>query len=350
MASLPWVEKYRPKRLQDLVYQDKVRDMLQAYVHKPHLPHLLFYGPPGTGKTSAILAYASNLYGPDYRQERVYELNASHERDINTIREKVKAFANIFVTSHPSKEYPCPAYKIIILDEADAMTAEAQRALRRIMETTTQQTRFCLICNYASKIIDPIASRCTPMRFKPIPPSVMAKRLSAICKREAFQLNTSALHTLLTFSGGDFRIALNIMQSLWSRYRTNAKSLEVLSKNPTTFFRTLFGLATPSDVAAFGQVCLSQEASACVRRDAVDALLCEGYDVGTLLRQLQSYFVQYLDESHLTVVLDALANCEYCCVQGANVRIQLLHLVFNLFSASHFDFVLQGERVKHVDT
>ncbi len=324
------MEKYRPRRLSNLVYQVKVRDMLTAYIHKPHLPHLLLYGPPGTGKTTSILAFANEVFGPQYRQERVYELNASHERDIHTIREKVKAFANVFVSAHPSDTYPCPAYKIIVLDEADAMTAEAQRALRRIMETTTQQTRFCLICNYASKIIDPIVSRCTPMRFKPIPPSVMAERLTAICHREQLTLQREAMRTLLTFSGGDFRVALNMLQSIRSLFRTDPNSRKEVDKDPIVFFREVFGLATPEHIAAFGEACLDSTRALKARRDAVDTLIAEGYDASIVFRQLQAYFIKHVNEEKLEKVLNNLADAEYRCLHGADVRIQCLHLVMNL--------------------
>lgn len=325
---LPWMEKYRPQRLANLVYQDSVREMLTAYIRKPHLPHLLLYGPPGTGKTTSILAFANEVFGPDHRHERVYELNASHERDIHTIREKVKAFANIFVTSHPTEAYPCPSYKIIVLDEADAMTAEAQRALRRIMETTTQQTRFCLICNYASKIIDPIVSRCTPMRFKPIPPSVMAARLQAICTREQLQLNRAALRTLLTFSMGDFRIALNTLQRLHTLLRYDTPSKTLVQRDPVAFFRYVFGFAPPHHVRLLADTCFKSERSdIATRRQSVDTILAQGYDVTVLLRQLQSHLAQYALSKHaLSAALHDLAECEYRCIHGADVRLQLLYL------------------------
>ena len=154
--SKPWVEKYRPKQLDDIAAQGHAVTVLKKTLQSANLPHMLFYGPPGTGKTSTILALAKELFGPELMKSRILELNASDERGISIVREKVKNFARLTV-SKPSKNdlenYPCPPYKIIILDEADSMTSDAQSALRRTMETYSGVTRFCLICNYVKMCI-----------------------------------------------------------------------------------------------------------------------------------------------------------------------------------------------------
>ena len=177
---------------------------------------MLFYGPPGTGKTSTVLALAKELYGPELIKTRVLELNASDERGISIVREKVKDFARMQL-SNPSAEYrakyPCPPYKIIILDEADSMTQDAQSALRRTMETYSKITRFCLICNYVTRIIDPLASRCSKFRFKSLDQGNAKKRIEEIADKEGVRLEEGVADTLIKCSEGDLRKAITFLQS-----------------------------------------------------------------------------------------------------------------------------------------
>ena len=177
---------------------------------------MLFYGPPGTGKTSTILALAKELYGPEMFRSRVLELNASDERGISIVREKVKDFARMQLSNPPpdyKDRYPCPPYKIIILDEADSMTQDAQSALRRTMETYSKITRFCLICNYVTRIIDPLASRCSKFRFKPLDQGNAKKRLEDIAENEHVKLEPGAVDALIKCSEGDLRKAITFLQS-----------------------------------------------------------------------------------------------------------------------------------------
>ena len=177
---------------------------------------MLFYGPPGTGKTSTILALAKELYGPEMIKTRVLELNASDERGISIVREKVKDFARMQLSNPPphyKDKYPCPPYKIIILDEADSMTQDAQSALRRTMETYSKITRFCLICNYVTRIIDPLASRCSKFRFKTLDQGNAKKRLEDIAENEGVTLESWAVETLIKCSEGDLRKAITFLQS-----------------------------------------------------------------------------------------------------------------------------------------
>ncbi|KAI0383849.1 putative replication factor protein [Hypomontagnella monticulosa] len=212
----PWVEKYRPKTLSDVTAQDHTVNVLQRTLQASNLPHMLFYGPPGTGKTSTILALAKELYGPEMMKSRVLELNASDERGISIVREKVKDFARMQLTNPPpgyKSRYPVPPYKIIILDEADSMTQDAQSALRRTMETYSKITRFCLICNYVTRIIDPLASRCSKFRFKSLDQGNAKKRLEEIAQKEGVTLEDGAVDALIKCSEGDLRKAITFLQS-----------------------------------------------------------------------------------------------------------------------------------------
>lgn len=177
---------------------------------------MLFYGPPGTGKTSTILALAKELYGPELYRTRVLELNASDERGISIVRDKIKNFARMQLsvpTASQRAAYPCPPYKIIILDEADSMTQDAQSALRRTMETYSRITRFCLICNYVTRIIDPLASRCSKFRFKSLDEGNAIKRCEDISRLEGVKLEDGAVQALIRCSEGDLRKAITFLQS-----------------------------------------------------------------------------------------------------------------------------------------
>lgn len=217
----PWVEKYRPKNLNDIASQEHAVKVLEKQVSTGNLPHMLFYGPPGTGKTSTILALAKQLYGPNLYKSRVLELNASDERGISIVRQKIKNFAKLTVsnpTPEDLKNYPCPPYKIIILDEADSMTNDAQSALRRTMETYANITRFALVCNYITRIIDPLASRCSKFRFKLLNNENSLNRLKYIANEEQLNLDKlqgedGVLNEVLKISNGDLRKAITYLQS-----------------------------------------------------------------------------------------------------------------------------------------
>lgn len=180
---------------------------------------MLFYGPPGTGKTSTILALAKSLFGPAVYRSRILELNASDERGIAIVREKVKGFARTQL-SQPTgldaeylSKHPCPPFKIIILDEADSMTQDAQSALRRTMEQYSRITRFCLVCNYVTRIIEPLASRCSKFRFKALDNSAAGTRVGYIAEKEGLNLENGVINKLITCGEGDLRRSITYMQS-----------------------------------------------------------------------------------------------------------------------------------------
>jgi len=172
----------------------------------------MFYGPPGTGKTSTILALAKDLFGHEFFKQRVIELNASDERGINVVREKIKKFAQRKIARHPDGRTDIPPIQICILDEADSMTTDAQAALRRIIEQFSTTTRFCIICNYISKIIDPLASRCVKFRFSPIAKEAQMERLKMICARESIEVSgDDVFNALIDISQGDLRRSINML-------------------------------------------------------------------------------------------------------------------------------------------
>ncbi|GBG66433.1 hypothetical protein CBR_g61476 [Chara braunii] len=204
----PWVEKYRPKTLDDVAAHRDIIDTIGRLTSENRLPHLLLYGPPGTGKTSTILAVARQLYGPSQYQNMTLELNASDDRGIDVVRNLIQDFASTQRFNFGGKNNT----KLVILDEADAMTKDAQFSLRRIIEKYTRNTRFCLICNYVSKIIPALQSRCTRFRFAPLAPVDVTLRLRHIVQEERLNVTDDGLRAIVRLGNGDMRKALNILQ------------------------------------------------------------------------------------------------------------------------------------------
>ena len=203
-----WIEKYRPQNFDEIIGQDKNINILKNLLKNKSLPHLLFHGNSGVGKTSTINAISEYLYGKN-KVFMVMKLDASDARGINTVREEIKGFAEKMTISNKG-------VKLIILDEADSMTFDAQFALRRIIEKYSDNTRFCLICNYENKIIKPIKSRCVDIRFYPVNEKVIIDKLKLICNNENIKYTTNGIETIAKLSNGDMRKAINILQSLHS--------------------------------------------------------------------------------------------------------------------------------------
>jgi len=204
--NLPWVEKYRPNALEELISHEDIISTIRTFISQDKLPHLLFYGPPGTGKTSTILACAKEIYPAKQFNSMVLELNASDDRGIGIVRGQILNFASTRTIFNSG-------YKLVILDEADAMTNDAQNALRRIIEKFTDNVRFCLIGNYLSKIIPALQSRCTRFRFGPLGAEQILPRLEHVCKEEKVTITEDGKEALMTLSQGDMRKVINILQS-----------------------------------------------------------------------------------------------------------------------------------------
>uniref|UniRef100_A0A9J8D8N8 Replication factor C subunit 4 n=2 Tax=Cyprinus carpio TaxID=7962 RepID=A0A9J8D8N8_CYPCA len=293
--AVPWVEKYRPKCVDEVAFQEEVVAVLKKSLEGADLPNLLFYGPPGTGKTSTILAAARELYGPELYRQRVLELNASDERGIQVIREKVKSFAQLTAAGARPDGKPCPPFKIIILDEADSMTGAAQAALRRTMEKESRTTRFCLICNYVSRIIEPLTSRCSKFRFKPLANHIQQERLLQICGKENLKYTTEVHGQLHLF-------------------------------HPLQFFiLILLFVVPPKVIEALLQICCrgTFEKLELAVKDMID----QGYAATNVLNQLHDVIIdEKLSDKQKSVITEKMAEVDKCLSDGADEYLQLLSL------------------------
>jgi replication factor C subunit 3/5 len=228
--TLPWIEKYRPQTLDEVISHNNIIETLNRFIEKKTLPHLLFYGPPGSGKTSVIMAAARALYG-DKMPIMILEINASEERGIEVVRNRISQFVtakNVFSENDEA------TFKLVILDEADAMTADAQAILRRVIEKFTKNARFCLICNYIKKINIALQSRCTCLRFAPLKTNYIKQKIKTIAQIENKQVTEDGYDTIIKRSNGDMRVVLNIFQSAGMAYKLiNEKAVNNCLSYPT---------------------------------------------------------------------------------------------------------------------
>jgi len=315
-GPVPWVEKYRPKTVTDVAYQDEVVAVLKKSLEGADLPNLLFYGPPGTGKTSTILAAARDLFGDMYK-DRILELNASDERGIQVVREKVKNFAQLSASGVRPDGKSCPAFKIVILDEADSMTKDAQSALRRTMEKQGKSTKFCLICNYVSRIIEPITSRCAKFRFKPLAKDILHTRLEMIIKAENVIISEEGIEAVIKTSEGDLRKAITTLQSS-HRLRGGSE----IGKDDVY---EISGVIGDRYIDALLDVC---QLNSFERLQAqVDEFMCEGFSVSQLINQLHERLITQeggLTDNQKSLVAERLAVAEHKLIEGADEYLQLL--------------------------
>lgn len=230
-STLPWVEKFRPQNLNEVISHENIISTLKKLIKKNQFPHLLLSGPPGTGKTSAIMACARELYGNNY-SIMVLDINASEERGIEVVRNKIKNFIStkgVFLNKNSS------TFKLVILDEADAMTADAQSMLVSVIEKFTINVRFCLICNYIKKISPRIQSRCTIFKFSPLSKADITKKLNDISSKMNLQISKDGIDTIIKISRGDMRKVLNILQATSMAYDViNSKNVTNCIGYPTS--------------------------------------------------------------------------------------------------------------------
>ena len=315
-----WVEKYRPKILDDVVGQDEIIERLNAYVKTKNVPHLLFAGPAGTGKTTCSLALAKELYQDTWKQNFI-ELNASDERGIGIIRGKIKNFAR---TAPIGKSQ----FKIIFLDEADSLTSDAQSALRRTIEKHTRICRFILSVNFSSRVIEPIQSRCTVFRFSPIKEADIKEYMKKIAEKEKLEISEDGLETLVFISRGDLRKAINVLQVGAS---VNKKiTAEVLYETSAT--------AKPEDVKSLINTALTGNFMA-ARTKLYDLLIKYGLSGEDIIKQIhQNIFDLAIPDESKVKLIEKAGETEFRLIEGSNAHIQLEALLAQ--------FVLEGNKLR----
>ena len=310
MSNVPWVEKYRPHLLADVEGNVETVKRLRAIASDGNLPNIILSGPPGCGKTSSIGCLARELLG-DCFKGAVLELNASDERGIDVVRNKIKMFAQQRVTLPPGR------HKIIILDEADEMTSDAQTALRRIIEDTAKICRFILIANNVSKIIDPIQSRCATFKFTTVSEEDIIGRLEVISKKEKIKTDKKGLKAIYDYSEGDLRHAINLMQATASLGEITEETV----KSST-------GLTKTTDVEDVLKIALSGNVVES-REKMIELIKVYGMSVSDFLKYINSAVFKSKHEK-LSDILEVIAKYDYRILVGANSEIQLSAMLAEL--------------------
>ncbi|EGQ43609.1 MAG: replication factor C small subunit [Candidatus Nanosalina sp. J07AB43] len=311
-----WTEKYRPDTLSEVVGQEEIIDRLSAFVEEESIPHMLYAGPAGTGKTTSAVALAKDLYGDQWNQNFM-ETNASDERGIDVVREKIKDFA---------RTKPIEAeYKIIFLDEADALTPDAQQALRRTMEQFTENCRFILSCNYSSKIIDPIQSRCAVFRYNRLEEEDVKNYIQRIGESEGFKVSEDALEAVMRVSDGDLRRVTNVLQT------ASIQNSEIEEED-------VYGVAAslrPEEITKILELALKERFMDA--RDQLSDLMIErgldGQDVIDSIHR-EVYDLDISEQAKLTII-DNLGEFEFRISEGGSPDIQIEALLAKIADLDH---------------
>ena len=313
-----WVEKYRPKKFEEIVGQQEIITRLQTFVEKKSLPHLLFAGPPGVGKTCAALCIAHELFGDGWRPNFL-ELNASDERGIDTIRTKVKNYAR----TRPIGDVP---FKVVYLDESDALTSDAQHAMRRTMEMYTHTCRFILACNYSGRIIEPIQSRCAIFRFKRLPEKDVTQMLKRIARGEKLTLTPGAIKAIIYVSEGDMRRAINVLQA----------AAVMNKKVDEKVIYDVSAVARPKEIKQMLELALGRKFEE-ARGKLYYLLIAQGLAGEDILVQVHREIINLdLPERAKIKLMDRVGEFDFRLREGANERIQLEAML------AHFGLI--GER------
>ena len=316
-SSEVWTEKYRPKKFDEVVGQEEILKRVKSLVNSQNIPHLLFAGPAGTGKSTLALIVVKELFGEAWR-DNYLELNASDERGIDVVRQKVKDFAR-------TKALGNAPFKVIFLDEADALTREAQQALRRTMENYTSTCRFILSCNYSSKILDPIQARCVIFRFQLLEKKDIKRRVDIISDREGLNISADAFAALYEASEGDCRRVINLLQATSS-----------ISPNITPYLiNTIVSNAKPSDIKVVLDYALSGDFHSS-KEKLLDIMLKESISGNDVIKAIQKEIWNLPIDNSLKVRLtEKTGEAEFRLVEGSDEFIQLEALLAS--------FVLAGE-------
>lgn len=312
-----WTEKYRPSKFDEMVGQQEIVKRVKNLVQALNIPHLMFAGPAGTGKSTLALIIVKELFGERWR-ENYLELNASDERGIDVVRQKVKDFAR-------TKAIENVPFKVIFLDEADALTREAQQALRRTMENYTNTCRFILSCNYSSKIIDPIQSRCVVLRFKLLEKKDVVQVVKRIAERENLKLSDDAFETLYESSEGDCRRAINLIQATASiSLDINAEMIKIISSS-----------TKPADIKVVLDYALAGDFIN-ARDKLLDVMLKESISGTDIIKAIQKEIWNLQIEPEIKVRLtEKTGETEFRMIEGSDEFVQLQALLAS--------FVLAGQ-------
>ena len=300
-----WIEKYRPKKLSEIVGHREIIERLSAYVRSKNIPHLLFAGPAGTGKTTCAIAIAREIFGNSWKQN-FHELNASDERGINVVRGKIKDFAR----TAPIGDV---GFKIIFLDEADALTSDAQAALRRTMEMYSHICRFILSANYSSRIIEPIQSRCAIFRFRPLSDEDVKSYIRMIAEKEGLEITDDALDAIAFVAKGDMRKAINALQI--------SASVSKKIDSDTVYLST--STIRPEEIKELVEQALRGEFMAS-RKILEDLFTKYGLSGEDILSQIhQTIYDLTIPEDKKISLIERVGEAEFRLVEGSNERIQL---------------------------
>jgi replication factor C subunit 2/4 len=327
--DLPWIEKYRPKNFEDVIFQEEITLMIKNILNNTtstncNIPHLIFYGLSGCGKTTISLIIAKQVFKHKY-PDRVLELNASNERGIKVVREKIKKFAKQAIDNNDTEEHNIPPIKLIILDEADAMTDDSQFALRRIIEMYSKTTRFILICNYITRIIEPLASRCTKFRFKPINLDGLKNIILNLGKKEEFKVSDQVIENIYNMTKGDLRKAINIIQQ--------AKYLDrVEIKNET--INEIGGIVTYKRIDKIVRDVIKTDYITI--QGIIKDFLADGYSVAQFINELVEYITscKLFTEDLKGFILFKLSEVDYNLNKRGDEYIQMINilsLVYELY-------------------